>query len=71
MDFIQWSIEYKWPILLMEFLFLVGGILLITTGYKIRKQSKSSATLNIATGTLVTLASLYTLLITFTLGLNS
>ena len=59
MDFIQWSIEYKWP------------ILLITTGYKIRKQSKSSATLNIATGTLVTLASLYTLLITFTLGLNS
>lgn len=55
----------------MEFLFLVGGILLITTGYKIRKQSKSSATLNIATGTLVTLASLYTLLITFTLGLNS
>ena len=58
-------IEFKWPILLFEVIFLIGGILLITTGIKIRKQSKTSALISIVIGTIITLISLYILFWTF------
>lgn len=64
-------IEFKWPILLFELIFLVGGILLITTGIKIRKQSKTSALISIVIGTIITLISLYILFWTFIVGYNS
>ncbi|EDP68918.1 hypothetical protein CAT7_06743 [Carnobacterium sp. AT7] len=64
-------IEFKWPILLFEVIFLIGGILLITTGIKIQKQSKTSALISIIVGTLITLISLYILFWTFIVGYNS
>ena len=64
-------IEFKWPILLFEVIFLIGGILLITTGIKKRKQSKSSALISIVIGTIITLISLYILFWTFIVGYNS
>ena len=64
-------IEFKWPILLFEVIFLIGGILLITTGIKIRKQSKTSALISIVIGTIITLISLYILFWTFIVGYNS
>lgn len=64
-------IEFKWPILLFELIFLIGGILLITTGIKIRKQSKTSALISIVIGTIITLISLYILFWTFIVGYNS
>lgn len=64
-------IEFKWPILLFEVIFLIGGILLITTRIKIRKQSKTSALISIVIGTIITLISLYILFWTFIVGYNS
>ena len=64
-------IEFKWHILLFEVIFLIGGILLITTGIKIQKQSKTSALISIIVGTLITLISLYILFWTFIVGYNS
>lgn len=64
-------IEFKWPILLFEVIFLIGGILLITTGIKIRKQSKISALISIVIGTIITIVSLYILFWTFIVGYNS
>ena len=64
-------IAFKWPILLFEVIFLIGGILLITTGIKIQKQSKTSALISIIVGTLITLISLYILFWTFIVGYNS
>ncbi|MBT2732604.1 hypothetical protein [Carnobacterium sp. ISL-102] len=64
-------IEFKWPILLFELIFLIGGILLITTGIKIQKQSQTSALISIVIGTIITLISLYILFWTFIVGYNS
>lgn len=64
-------LAFKWPILLFEAIFLIGGILLITTGIKIRKQSKTSALISIVIGTIITLISLYILFWTFIVGYNS
>lgn len=33
MQFIQTMIEFKWPILLVEAIFLLGGLLLIVNAY--------------------------------------
>jgi len=71
MNFIQRSLEIKWPILLFEVIFLIGGITLIATGIKIRKQSQSSALFSIIIGTIITLVSLYLFFWTFILGYNS
>lgn len=71
MNFIQRSIEMKWPILLFEVIFLIGGILLITTGIKVMKQSKSSALFSVVIGLIITLVSLYLLFWTFIFGYNS
>lgn len=38
MDIIQRMFEIKWPILLVELLFGIGGIALITSGIKSRKK---------------------------------
>ena len=65
------NLSFKWPILLFEVIFLIGGILLITTGIKIRKQSKTSALISIVIGTIITLISLYILFWTFIVGYNS
>lgn len=64
-------IEFKWPILLFEVIFLIGGILLITTGIKIQKQSKISALISIIVGIMITLISLYIIFWTFIVGYNS
>lgn len=69
--FILISIEIKWPILLVESVFLAGGIMLIITGVKIRKQSKPAAFLNILTGTVITLGTMYLMLGTLIFGYNS
>lgn len=71
MWFIQKSIEIKWPVLLFEFVFFIGGIILIITGFKIRKQSKLSALISIVVGIIITLVSLYLLFWTFMVGYNS
>lgn len=71
MQFIQTMIEFKWPILLIESIFLLGGVLLIISGFKIRKQSRLSAVVSLITGIVITMVSLYILFITFIFGYNS
>ncbi len=64
-------IAFKWPILLFEAMFLIGGILLITAGIKIRKQTPILAFIIIVIGSILTLVSLFILLYTFVFGYNS
>jgi len=64
-------IEIKWPFLLAELVFVIGGIALIISGIKVRKESKSTALINIVLGVIITLVSLYILFITFIFGYNS
>ena len=71
MKFIQRSIEFKWPILLFEIVFLIGGIILITSGIKMRKQSRITAFVSVTIGIALTITFLYVLLITFVFGYNS
>ncbi|AQS53619.1 hypothetical protein BW727_101252 [Jeotgalibaca dankookensis] len=71
MNFIQRSIEMKGPLLLFEFIFLVGGILLVVIGLKIRKQSRSSALMSVIIGLIIALISIYLLFWTFIFGYNS
>ncbi len=71
MDIIQRMIEIKWPFLIAELVFLIGGIALIISGIKVRKQSKSTALINSVLGIIITLVSLYILFITFIFGYNS
>ena len=71
MDIILRMIEVKWPILLVELMFVIGGIVLIVSGLRVRKQSKSTALINIVLGVIITLVSLYILFITFIFGYNS
>ncbi|MBT2732420.1 hypothetical protein [Carnobacterium sp. ISL-102] len=55
----------------IEVIFLIGGIMLIASGMKIRKQSKTSALISIIIGTIIALVSLFLLFWTFLLGYNS
>ena len=71
MDIIQRMIEIKWPFLLAELVFVIGGIALIISGIKVRKESKSTALITIVLGVIITLVSLYILFITFIFGYNS
>ena len=71
MDIILRMIEVKWPILLVELMFVIGGIVLILSGLRVRKQSKSTALINIVLGIIITLISLYVLFFTFIFGYNS
>lgn len=71
MNIIQRMIEIKWPFLLAELVFVIGGIALIISGIKVRKESKSTALINIVLGVIITLVSLYILFITFIFGYNS
>lgn len=71
MEFIRTMIEIKWPFLLVELMFLIAGIVLIISGIKVRKQSKSTAVINSVIGIIITLVSLYALFITFIFGYNS
>ena len=68
MDIIQRMIEIKWPFLLAELVFVIGGIALIISGIKVRKESKSTAVINIVLGVIITLVSLYILFLTFIFG---
>jgi hypothetical protein len=68
MDIIQRMFEIKWPILLVELLFVIGGIALITSGIKARKKSKYTALISIVLGVIITLVSLYILFLTFIFG---
>ena len=65
MDIILRMIEVKWPILLVELMFVIGGIALIVSGLKVRKQSKSTALINIVLGVIITMISLYVLFFIF------
>lgn len=71
MDFIQRSIEMKWPILFFELIFLIGGIMLITGGINIMKKSKASGVTSIVLGIIIVLVCLYLLFWTFIFGYNS
>lgn len=71
MDIILRMIEVKWPILLVELMFVIGGIALIVSGLKVRKQSKSTALINIVLGVIITMISLYVLFFSFIFGYNS
>ncbi|MER2175496.1 MAG: hypothetical protein ABS911_12525 [Carnobacterium sp.] len=71
MVFVKNSIGYKWPILLFEAMFLIGGIFLITAGIKIRKQTPILALIIIVIGSILILVSLFILLYTFVFGYNS
>ena len=71
MNFIQRSIEMKWPLLLFEFIFLIGGILLVVIRLKVRKQSRSSAVVSVIIGLIIAITSIYLLFWTFIFGYNS
>ena len=71
MDIILRMIEVKWPILLVELMFVIGGIALIVSGLKVRKQSKSTALINIVLGVIISMISLYVLFFSFIFGYNS
>lgn len=71
MDYIQRSIELNGPFLLFEALFLVGGILLIVAGYKIKKKSKKTSLVSIVAGTVIILLTLYVMFSTLVFRLNS
>lgn len=71
MELVKRMIEIKWPFLLTELVFLIGGIALITSGMKVRKESKSTALINIGLGVVITLVSLYIIFVTFIFGYNS
>lgn len=71
MQFLKTMIEFKWPFLLIELVFLFVGIALIITGIKIWEKSKSAAIVNIVIGFTMTLVLLWILLWTLTFGYNS
>lgn len=71
MKFIQRSVEMKWPILLIELILLIGGILLIVSGVRIRNQSKSSAFISVLGGASILIVSAFLLFWTFIFGYNS
>lgn len=71
MNFIQRSIEMKGPLLLFEFIFLIGGILLVVIRLKVRKQSRSSAVVSVIIGLIIAITSIYLLFWTFIFGYNS
>ena len=71
MQFLKTMIEFKWPFLLIELVFLFVGIALIITGIKILKKSKSAAVVNIVIGFTMTLVLLWVLFWTLIIGYNS
>ncbi|UJF16599.1 hypothetical protein LZ578_05785 [Jeotgalibaca sp. MA1X17-3] len=71
MEILDQTFDMKGPVLLFEFIFLLGGIILVISGIKIRKQSRSSAILMIVLGIVLILISLYLLLMTLIFGYNS
>lgn len=68
---LQNALEIRWPILLFELIFLLGGIVLIVTGIKVRRQSKYSAFMSMILGVIIILISLYLLFWTVIFGYNS
>ena len=71
MQFLKTMIEFKWPFLLIELAFLFVGIVLIVTGIKVWKKSKSAAVINIVIGFAMTLVLLWVLFWTLLVGYNS
>lgn len=71
MDYIQRSIELNWPMLIIEVIFLVGGIALIFSGYKIRRKSKLSSLISIIVGIAIVIITLYSMFLTLVFRLNS
>ncbi|UJF16040.1 hypothetical protein LZ578_02550 [Jeotgalibaca sp. MA1X17-3] len=71
MELLEQTFDMKWPVLLFEFIFLLGGLVLVISGIKIRKQSGSSALLMIILGVVLILVSLYLLFMTLIFGYNS
>ena len=71
MQFLKRMIEFKWPFLLIELAFLFVGIVLIVTGIKVWKKSKSAAVINIVIGFAMTLVLLWVLFWTLLVGYNS
>ena len=69
-DLIKVSIEIKWPILLVELIFFLSGIVLIYSGIKTRHVSKTTSIISIVTGVLVIWASIYSIIVTMLFGLN-
>lgn len=61
----------KGPLLLFEFFFLIGGILLVVIRLKVRKQSRSSAVVSVIIGLIIAITSIYLLFWTFIFGYNS
>lgn len=71
MQFLKTMIEFKWPFLLIELVFLFVGIVLIITGIKVWKKSKSAVVINIVIGFAMTLVLLWVLFWTLLVGYNS
>lgn len=71
MQFLKTMIEFKWHFLLIELVFLFVGIVLIITGIKVWKKSKSAAVINIVIGFAMTLVLLWVLFWTLLVGYNS
>ena len=71
MSFLRTMIEIKWPFLLIELVPLIGGVLLMISGIKIRKKSKLSAAVSVVTGFVITLVLLWILFWTLIIGYNS
>lgn len=71
MSFLRVMIEFKWPFLLIEVVFLFGGIALIISGIQTRKKSKSTALISLCFGTSMTLVLLWVLFWTLIVGYNS
>ena len=65
------NLSFKWPILLFEAMFLIGGIFLIISGIKIWKQSPILSYVIIVIGSTLILVSILILILTFWFGYNS
>ncbi|MDN6626723.1 MAG: hypothetical protein L0K82_05865 [Pisciglobus halotolerans] len=71
MSMLQTMIDIKWPFLLIEVVFLLGGVTLIISGFNIRKKSKTAAAVSIVVGFVLSLVLLWVLFWTLLIGYNS
>lgn len=71
MSMLQTMIEIKWPFLLIEVVFLLGGMTLMISGFKIWKKSKTAAAASIVVGFVLSLVLLWVLFWTLLIGYNS
>lgn len=71
MMFLENLLENRLSLFILLFLFLIFGLFIVYSGFKIKKTSQTTATFVIVLGTTVILVALYLLVTTVVFGLNS